>query len=143
MELKKSTQSRRVGILTNFNSLVAIVLLFEIIRIGILPTSSLIYLFIPFLFLIISYIAFFGKTGLWKFTHKSPKQLDEREIQLSNKSLRFSYILFTILSLGIFILYNVTGLSINMVLIVSLIYLAHILPAYFISWTEKSTIESD
>lgn len=142
MELKKSKQSRRFGILTNINSLIAIVLLFEFIRMGILPKGSLIFELIPFFFLLCSYFIFFGKTGLWKFTHKSQNDLDEREIQLSNNSLRFSYLVFTVLSLSIFILYNVLGLRINMVLIASLIYLAHILPSYFIAWTEKSVLEN-
>ncbi len=143
MELKKSKQSRRFGILTNINSLIAIILLFECIRIGIIPKSSLVFELIPLFFLLFSYFIFFAKTGLWNFTHKSQKDLDEREIQLSNKSLRFSYLIFTISSLSIFVLYNILGISINMVLIASLIYLAHILPSYFIAWTEESVFENE
>ena len=142
MELKKSIQSRKIGVLTNLSSLIAIVFFFECIRMGVLPKSSLIFELIPFFFLLFSYFIFFGKTGLWNFTHKSQKDLDEREIQLSNNSLRFSYLLFTISSLSIFVLYNVLGIDINMVLIASLIYLAHILPSYFIAWTEKRITEN-
>ena len=105
MELKNSIQNRRLGIIINFKSLIALVLLFEFIRLGILPRYSLIFEIIPFLVLITSYIIYFGKTGLWKFTHKPVNQLDEREIQLSNQSLRFSYLIFTIFVLSLFIIY--------------------------------------
>lgn len=137
MELKKSVTNRRIGIILNFICLTTIILLFELIK----PKQNsklLTYELIPLAILIIGYIIYFGKTGLWKFTHKSLSKLDEHEIQLTNKSLRFSYVIFTIITLSTFGIYSILELQINMVLITSLIYLAHILPSYYISWTEKS-----
>lgn len=143
MELKKSKQSRRIGVIANFKSIIGIVLLFEIINSGLLPKRLLIFELIPVFFLLCSYIIFFGKTGLWKFTHKPTQMLDEREIQITNRALRFSYIFFTIFSLSLFVVYNVLNIKINMVLVTSLIYTAHILPAYYISWTEERTIHDN
>ena len=143
MKLKHPKQIRRIGIIINFKSLVGLVILFELMKMGILSQKSIIFELIPFAILIISYIVYFGRTGLWKFTHKSVAKLDEREVQLSNRSLRFSYSVFTILSLSLFLIYNLLGIGINVVLIVSLIYIAHILPSYFISWTEKPIIKEE
>ncbi|MBU8893217.1 MAG: hypothetical protein KOO66_10590 [Bacteroidales bacterium] len=142
MELKTSKSNRRIGVILNFICITSIVLLFELIKLKRNPTL-LIYELIPLVILVIGYIIYFGKTGLWKFTHKSLNDLDERELQLSNKSLRFSYIIFTIFTLGLFLIYSVIELNINMVLVVSLLYLAHILPSYFISWTEESVSNED
>ncbi len=142
MELKTSKSSRRIGVILNFICLTAIVLLFELIKLKQNP-KLLIYELFPLGIFVISYFIYFGKTGLWKFTHKSLNKLDEREIQLTNKSLRFSYFLFAVITLSLFMIYTLLGLQVNMVLMVSLLFLAHILPAYFISWTAKKIIEED
>lgn len=139
MELTKSKLNRRIGVILNFACIILIVAFFELIKLGTFSKDFILIEIIPVILLITLYVIYFGKTGLWKFTHKSVSSLDEREIQLTNQALRFSYTLFTIISLSLFIIYNVLGLNINMVLIVSLIYLAHILPSYFISWTENIT----
>ena len=142
MELTTSKSNRRIGVIINFICLTVIVLLFELIKLKREPIL-LIYELIPFGIFILSYIIYFVKTGLWKFTHKSLNKLDEREIQLTNKSLRFSYSIFTIITLSLFMIYTLLGLQVNMVLVVSLLFLAHILPAYYISWTAKQIIEKD
>ncbi len=143
MKFKHTKQIRRIGIIINFKSLVAIVLFFEFIRTGIIPKKFIILELIPFAILLISYILYFGRTGIWNFTHKSTDKLDEREIQLTNQSLRFSYSVFTVITLSLFMIYTLLEIQVNMVLVVSLLYLAHILPSYFISWTEKSTINEE
>ena len=63
MELKKSKSNRRIGVILNFICLTAIVLLFELIRPKRNP-ALLIYELIPLGILVISYIVYFGKTGL-------------------------------------------------------------------------------
>ena len=143
MELKTSKSKRRIGIIINFICLISIVFIYELIKSGIIIQKYLLLEIAPAALLIITDINYFGRTGLWKFTHKSVAKLDEREVQLSNRSLRFSYSVFTILSLSLFLIYNLLGIGINVVLIVSLIYIAHILPSYFISWTEKPIIKEE
>lgn len=137
MEQKKSLSKRRLGVTITFLSLFGIVLIFEygiseqwsnILKIG------EIVLIIVFL---ISFVFTYLKTGLWKFTHKSLDKLDEREIFLTSKSLRYAYSIFTIMVLLILLSFSVIEKPINIVLVVSLILSAHILPASIIAWTEK------
>jgi len=140
MDIKMPKSKRRMLIVINLICLVLLVLIFELIKSGFFTQKHLILEIAPIAILISTYIQLFGKTGLWKFTHKPYDKLDEREAQLSNRSLRFSYSFFTILSLALLYTYNLWGLKINVVLIASLLYLAHTLPAFFISWTEKAII---
>ena len=85
----------------------------------------------------ISLVVTYVKTGLWKFTHKSLDKLDEREVLLTSKSLRYAYSIFTIIVLGLLLSFSVIERQINIVLVVSLILVAHILPASVIAWTQK------
>lgn len=62
---------------------------------------------------------------------------------LTNYSLRKAYSFFTISVLSLFVCYSLFNIQANMVLIMSLIYLAHILPAYIIGWTAKNIVEDD
>jgi hypothetical protein len=143
MELKTSKSNRRIGITINFICLILIVLIYELLKSGILIQKYLLLEIAPVALLIITDIMLFGKTKLWKFTHKPYDKLDEREKQLSNQSLRFSYSFFTIFSLALLYTYNLWGIKINIILIASLIYMAHTLPAYFISWTANKIIEEN
>ena len=138
MEHKKSFNKRRLGVIITFLCILGIVLIFEY---GITKQwSSMLKtgefaLIIVFLFsLWLTYI----KTGLWKFTHKSLGKLDEREVLLTSKSLRYAYGIFTLIVLGLLLSFSIIEKPINIVLVVSLIFTAHILPASIIAWTEKS-----
>ncbi len=143
MELKKSKQIRRIGVTLNFSFLFLSALLFELIRFEMISANykSISLVLIPIVF--ITHYNLFGKTGLWKFTHKKYKLLDEREIQLTNHALRFSFALFAVSILSYLLIFNWLDLKIHMVEIASFLYLAHILPAYYISWTEESTINEE
>jgi len=143
MELKTSKSKRRIGIIINFICLISIVFIYELIKSGIIIQKYLLLEIAPAALLIITDIKLFWKTKLWKFTHKPYDKLDEREMQLSNQSLRFSYSFFTILSLALLYTYNLWGIKINLLLIGSLLYMAHTLPAYFLSWTEKPIIKEE
>ena len=92
------------------------------------------YLLIVF---ITSLVSTFFKTGLWKFTHKPLNNLDEREIELTSKSLRYAYSLFTVIVLLLLLSFSVINKPLNIVLVVSLILVAHKLPVSVIAWTEK------
>jgi len=88
--------------------------------------------------LLISFILSFMRTGLWKFTHKPIKDLDERELELASKSLRTAYSLFAILVLCILLVIAVFNIAVSIILAVSLIFLAHLMPGIVIAFTEKS-----
>ena len=137
MEQKNSLNKRRLGVVITFLSLFGIVLLFEY---GITEQWSNILKFgelgLIVVFLISLGITYF-KTGLWKFTHKSLDKLDEREVLLTSKSLRYAYSIFSILVLGLLLSFSIIDKSISIVLTVSLVLIAHLLPASIIAWTEK------
>ena len=89
------------------------------------------------LLLIITIISFyfaFAKTGLWKFTHQTLQKLDERELLLTSNSLRIAYSIFTVFTLSILLILSVLDIKISIVLVVSLIYFAHVLPATIIGF---------
>jgi len=133
---------KKTGTFLNFTSLIIIVLFFELVKLNNWNPEILVYETIPLLVLLISYIKYFGKTGLWRFVHKSLDKLDEREARLIARALNTSYSIFTILILLILIAYAVFNLVISMVLIVAFIYFAHILPAYILSFKINNTTEN-
>ncbi|MBA7589956.1 hypothetical protein ES708_32055 [subsurface metagenome] len=137
METKKSIFGIRLGIVLNFFSLLSIVLIFEYRGIygwtnvfKVIELALIILLFISF------YLSFI-KTGLWKFTHKALKKLDEREIVLINKSLRHGYAIFSVAVLCLLLFLALSSKTISIVTATSLILFAHLIPASIIGWTEK------
>ncbi len=137
MELQKSIKNRRVGVILTYISLFIIVLIFEYCSVrkwtNILITIEIISIVV----LLLSFVFTYLKTGLWRFIHKPLKKLDEREIALTSKSLRYAYGIFTVIILFLLLSFTLTGMTLNIVIIVSLIVFAHILPASIIAWTEK------
>lgn len=83
---------------------------------------------------LLSFQLAFWKNNLWQLTHKPFNQLDEREAQVSGNATRIAYAIFTIFSLSIFVILSVLELRVSIVLAISLIYLAHILPACIIGF---------
>jgi len=90
------------------------------------------------LFIAISFYYAFGKSGLWRFTHLPVAKLDEREMQIIYISLRLAYSFFTIASILLIYIFLIADLKVNAVLAAVLIYLAHILPASIVAWTERA-----
>lgn len=142
MELKRSLKERRLGVVVTLLSLITVVSIFEYgtslqwnLSLKIAGLISLITFIIGLIFIYI-------KTGLWKFTHKPIENLDEREIALTSKSLRYAYSTFSVIVLALLLSFSVLDKPVNIVLVVSLIVFAHLLPASVIAWTEKQ-IESD
>ena len=84
---------------------------------------------------IISLRTAFIKSKLWKFVHSSDKELDEREIQLVLRSIKYSYSIFTIVCLAIIYGFAVAEQGpIDVLLAGALLYLAHTLPAAIVGW---------
>ena len=126
---------KKFGIILNLSSLMVIVLFFELVKLNNWNPQILVYETIPFLILLISYIQSFAKSGAWKFIHISFNKLDENEKSLRLNAVRISYSLFTIFILAVLIIYHLLDLKLNMILIASFIYLAHIIPVYVVSWS--------
>ncbi|MCP5061021.1 MAG: hypothetical protein GY936_00965 [Ignavibacteriae bacterium] len=137
MELTKSIQERRIGVIVTFVSLLSIVLIFEYCKSIGWNNSPIITEIILIIIFITSLVSTFFKTGLWKFTHKPLSNLDERETELTSKSLRYAYSLFTVIVLFLLLSFSLINKPLNIVLVASLILVAHMLPASVIAWTEK------
>ncbi|MBN1968347.1 MAG: hypothetical protein JXR48_09920 [Candidatus Delongbacteria bacterium] len=86
-------------------------------------------------FLIFVFTSFF-KSGLYKFTHQPLEKLDEREILIISYSLRHGYSCFSIVVLTILLIASVYEYSLSIVTIVSLIIIAHLMPAAIIGFCE-------
>ena len=137
MEKQLSQTKRRVGVLLSYLSLIVVVLLFEYCTKNDWNlTFSIIEIALLAIF-ISSFIITFIKTGLWQFSHKKIKNLDEREIIVTSKSLRISYSIFTIIAVFLIFILGITNLSISVVAAASLLIIAHILPASIIAWNSK------
>ena len=137
MEIRKSVKKRRVGVIFTLISLFSMVLFFEYCKVEQRNSAMIAIEIIPFTIFIVSFIVTFIKTGLWGFIHKPLKKLDEREIALTSKSLRYVYGIFTIVVLVLLLSLAITQTQIDVVVVASLILFAHILPASYIAWTEK------
>jgi len=137
MEMKKSIKKRRIGVIFTLLSLCSMVLIFEYCKIEQRDSAIIAIEIIPIIIFIVSFILTFIKTGLWGFIHKPLKKLDEREIALTSKSLRYAYGIFTVVTLILLLSLAITYTQIDVVLVASLILFAHILPASYIAWTEK------
>ena len=137
--MNKIKHSCRFSVLLNYFSIIVILALFYIVRMGILKTVFLAFEVIPLIAVVLSFRHAFVKTGIWKMTHASFKKLDEREVQVVFKATSISYSLFAIAILVIIYIFILSGLGqIDTVLAVSLLYFAHILPASIIAWNEKN-----
>ncbi len=138
MKLKTSKTNRRIGIFINWLCLVSIILIWENTYFHNWNATAIIFEALAIALLIISFIIVFVKTDLWRFTHTSIHKQDERELKLTGNSLRIAYSIFTIIALSILLVHAVIGGSVSIILAVSLIYVAHILPAAILAWKETS-----
>lgn len=142
METKKTNFLMRSGILSTLLSLSCIAIIFEYCQIH---GWSWIFTITEIVLLIVFISSFgfsFANSGLWAFSHKSLKKLDEREIALVSKALRRAYSIFTVIILIYLLLVSLLEIPVSMVVVASLIFMAHLMPASLIGWSEKE-IRSD
>ncbi len=137
MKPEKTNKNRRVGVIITILSLCAMVIIFEFCKINRNVTLFIATEILALIIFSVSFALTFIKTGLWRFTHKSLKKLDEREIALTSKSLRIAYAIFTVVILFLLLSLAIFNAKIDVVLVAALILLAHILPASVIAWTEN------
>jgi hypothetical protein len=137
MKKESSITGRRIGVVSTIFALIAFVFVFEYGRI---TQWNMFLTALLFLFIIVftyGFVKFYIKTGLWKFTHRSVEVLDERELLLISQSLRYAYSIFTVAVLLLLLLVFILQVHISIVLVVSFIFLAHILPASVLAWSQK------
>ncbi len=135
-----SISNRRIGVMINFIALFLLVFVFELINLdlGLGRVAALILIVIFFITVIASFVYIYGKTGLWKLSHQHIRLLDERQAQVLTNAIRISYSVFVILTLIIIYGYALIRKGpIDVVIAAALIYMAHILPASILAWTER------
>lgn len=137
MELRKSINRRRSGVILTYLFLAGLVLIFEYCKNNLWTGLSVIVEIVLFLGLIICFTFFYIRTELWSFIHRPLKMLDEREIALTGKSLRYAYGIFTVLILSLLLSLALLNATIDVVMVAALVLFAHLLPASVIAWTEK------
>ncbi len=76
----------------------------------------------------------FHNTGLWRFTHTKTKDLDERELEVTNKAIRFSYSVMAITTPMVLYAFFFAKLQLNVVLPFGFLYVAHVMPAVYLGW---------
>ncbi len=136
-----SLKSRRWLICINLITLCGTIIYYELFKELIKTAERTLYLggiiVILLLIIIVTYYFVFYKTRLWHLVHISDKELDEREIQLTNLGLKYAYAIFTVTALVVIYWHNIAEIYVNGLTAIGLLYLAHILPATVIGWREK------
>ena len=124
------------AVVINYVSLLLMLVIFYVVKILDCNKIFLLLEIVPLIAMIISFNFAFNKSGLWKLIHKSQKKLDERELQIVYKAVKYSYTMFVIISLVLIYIFAVAeGRPIDVLLAASLIYLAHTLPATVIAFS--------
>jgi len=137
MKEHTSISTVRWGVALTIFSLIALMTVFELV-INMSWTLTLRIAGISLLVILcVTYPFAFIKTGLWKFTHKSIKALDEREMQITGKSLRIAYAIFSVIVLVILYVFALLEIKVSVVLAAGLLLFAHLLPGAVLVFTEK------
>ena len=131
---------RRLQVILNYFCILAIIVFFAIGKLY--GWSNQIFIVMGCVAVVgfFSFISLYIKSKIWKLVHTKIEKLDEREIQLTHESLRYSYGIFTVISLLVLLIFALTIKdydSLLMIICVSLLYLAHTLPAAIIAWKQK------
>ena len=144
MEATISQSKRKMWVVINYFALVLLIASFYTAdRVGLTAVTISAGIF-AILAIIVSFIQAYARTGLWRFVHTKAEKLDEREMLMTYESLRRSYGLFAVICLVVFLFAELITKEFGggyklalMPVIMALLYLAHILPASVIAWTEK------
>lgn len=138
MKKNISISKRRVWLITNYSSIIFMILLYYAISDLLWPKILLTGIGVFLILAILSFVYVFRITGLWKMTHISVKKLDERQNIVVHNALRISYSIFSIFVLILIYFNSVKGeTAFGIVTAGGLLYLAHTLPAAYLAWTEK------
>ena len=152
MRREVSKPTRRIGVIINYLSLVLFILLFSLgmhrgWRIPIIVGET-----VALTIVLVSFVYLYVKTRLWKFVHASIEELDERQVHIMHDALRYSYSIFSVVTLSYLLILTLTtrfsidtltpsgSASLGMIILCGLIYIAHTLPASIIAWTEKEVL---
>ena len=140
MATEMSKPTRRLLIAVNYLCVVLLLVLYAVGKYLGWSLPVAIALAAVVVILLVSFILAHIKTRLWRLAHTKVENLDERQIQITHESLRYSYGIFTVISLAILLIIAViSGDDDSMLILIfaSLLYLAHTLPSSIIAWKER------
>jgi hypothetical protein len=136
-----TSKKNRTWIITNYLSLIIALGLFYAGKFLDWPLFILLLELVAVFVFIISFVRAFIRNHLWRMVHIADKYLDERELQVVLRALRFSYSIFTITTLAIIYLFAIAEKGpIDVLLAAALVLFAHTLPAAVIGWRERVLI---
>jgi hypothetical protein len=124
---------KRSTVIINVISLVLLVLYFEIFRTQDLDPVLLIYELVPVVVLLISFFR------LQRF-RKTITVPGDPAVLRSNEVLKTAYSLYAVIVCSILLAWHLAGHELNMILIVSFLYLAHVIPIYLRIWISTKKI---
>ena len=144
MSNKKNKTGRRIFVLINYFFLLVMNVSFHFVHNNREMSHLVDVLGITSLGIVaVTFVLGFMKSGLWKLTHTRTAILDERQLQVTHHAISRAYGIFAIVCLVIMLMHAVfyrlvpgADFIITVPLAVSLIYLAHTLPAAILTWTE-------
>ncbi|MDH4156547.1 MAG: hypothetical protein OEW00_04645 [candidate division Zixibacteria bacterium] len=131
---------RRLGVVINYAAIILFLFLFYFGKYhgwNVPVTAGTIAAVVVVL---ISFVVLHVKTRLWKLVHTRAEKLDEREILLTLESLRRAYGIFAVTNLVVLLWIALSAGrndSMFILIFVSLLYLAHTLPASILAWTQS------
>ena len=134
MSNSKIKSNLRIPIVSNLAAIMYIIIRWELNPLARTSTWFLITVGLALFILLLTYYICFWRTGLWKYTHEKVDKLDERELAENNSALRFSYSVFSILVLTMMLIYVLAEVTISIIPVVLLIYLAHVLPGVYLGF---------
>ena len=140
MSLGISRPRRRIAIIVNYGCLLILFALFVLGKYGDWSIPVFVGLAVVFVLAIITFVVLHARTKLWRLIHSKAEKLDERQVELTRKSLQYAYGIFAVVCLlYMLVLSLLAGRhdSTLMLIFIILLYLAHTLPSSIIAWTEK------
>jgi len=140
MKSDNSLNNRRTGIVLNFSTLIILNVIWHYCEINQWSTSLTILVVLALAATFLSFFPIYWRSGLWKFTHLPLEKLDEREMKVAGNSLRKAYAIFTVTILCLLLLFSLAEARVSIILVVSLIYFAHILPGAILGWKKKNIL---
>jgi hypothetical protein len=140
MSVRSSKSKRRAGVLLNYGALLLLVGVFAIGQRSAWPGLVVAGLAATAVLLVASFVKIHLRTRLWRLVHARVEDLDERQYQITLRALRYAYAIFTVTSLSVVFCLALTAewnSSLLMLVLASLLYLAHTLPSSVLAWTER------
>jgi hypothetical protein len=135
-----SRSKRRAGVLVNIAGLVSFFVCFFAGDLIGWPVWLIVAMAVLMVVVVLTFVTTFWRTRLWHLVHRKSELLDERELHVVYRAVNGSYAVFSVLCLILLLVllqFEPAVPPAGKVLLAGLIYLAHMLPAMFVAWTER------